>query len=263
MSVATGRIRTEVSDGVGWLVYDNPSKRNAVNRAMLEQLPIAIDELVADDAVRVVVVRGEGEAAFTAGADISELGNRTSDAPPDPARHDEGFGTRELREIPKPVIAMVHGFCMGGGLMVAMAADIRLASDAAVFCVPTARLGVVYPRSAIERLNQLVGPAHASDLLFSARTIDAAEASRMGLVNRVVPKAELEGETLRYAAQIAAGAPLTLRASKLAMQQVLQPPDARDDAAWAAAMQACMTSDDFAEGRRAFAERRPPRFTGH
>jgi enoyl-CoA hydratase/carnithine racemase len=119
---------------------------------------------------------------------------------------------RELREFPKPIIAMIHGFCMGGGVVMAMGADMRIGSDDSVYCIPVARLGVCYPIAAIDRLNQLVGPSHASDLLFTARHVNADEAARIGLINRVVPKADLDGHVRALAKQIAGNAPLTVRA---------------------------------------------------
>lgn len=258
--MSEGILHTEVAQGVGWLVFDNQAKRNAINRAMLEALPRVLDRFAGDDAVRVMVVRGAGEVAFTAGADISELGGERME--PTREGYDRGFGVQLMRDFPKPSIAMIHGICMGGGVIMAMAADMRLAADDAVFAIPAARLGVAYPFAAIERLTTLVGPAHANELLFSAKRIDAAEAARIGLVNRSIPKAALRAETERLAAQIADNAPLTVASAKLGVQHALLAPAERDDAAWFETMLACMRSDDFIEGRRAFAEKRPPRFTG-
>ena len=157
---------------------------------------------------------------------------------------------------------MIYGFCMGGGVVMAMGADMRIGSDDSVYCIPVARLGVSYPIAAIDRLNHLVGPAHASDLLFTARHVDAAEAARIGLINRVVPKADLESHVRALAQQIAANAPLTVRASKLAVGEVQRPRSERDEQLWNDAMNQCMGSEDFVEGRRAFAQRRPPQFKG-
>lgn len=255
-----GILRSEVSGGIGWLIFDNQQKRNAINRAMLEALPGVLDGFANDDRVRVVVTRGAGDTAFTAGADISELGDRPVEVRSD--SYDEGFGVALLRDFPKPTIAMIHGFCMGGGIILAMTADLRIAADDAVFAIPAARIGVAYPLAAIERLTQLVGPAHASDLLFTARRIDAAHAARIGLVNRVEAKAELRDAVIDTARLIAENAPLTVRSAKIGVRQALLAPSERDRGAWDASMQACMQSSDFIEGRRAFAERRPPRFTG-
>jgi enoyl-CoA hydratase/carnithine racemase len=256
----SGQLITEVADGIGWMIFDNQEKRNAIGRAMLADFSSALAKFADDDAVRVVVLRGAGERAFTAGADISELGDKPIKV--SGANYDEGFGVRELREFPKPIIAMIHGFCMGGGVVLAMGADMRIGSDDSVYCIPVARLGVCYPIAAIDRLNQLVGPSHASDLLFTARHVNADEAARIGLINRVVPKADLDGHVRALAKQIAGNAPLTVRASKIAVGEVARARSERDEQLWTDTMNACMGSDDFIEGRRAFMEKRPPVFKG-
>jgi enoyl-CoA hydratase len=258
--MSDGRVMLDLRDGVAWLSFDNQSKRNAINRAMLSEFGETLARLSADDAVRVLVLRGAGDKAFTSGADISELGDQPIKVRT--PNFDEGFGVAELRAFAKPVIAMIHGFCMGGGLIMAMGADVRFGSDDSVYCVPTARLGVTYPIAAIERLDQLVGPAHASELLFTARSIDATEEARIGLINRVIAKADIEAAVDTVARQIVANAPLTVRAAKIAVREVQRSRLERDEQLWAETMRACMESDDFAEGRRAFMERRPPRFTG-
>lgn len=264
MSQSDGRLVTEVRDGIGWLIFDAQSRRNAINRSMIAALPEALAAFDADENVRVMVIRGAGERAFTAGADLSEMGDQPIRRDPEvvPVSPDEGFGGRALREFTKPIIAMIHGFCMGGGVMMAIGADLRIAADDAVFGIPAARIGVAYPLGAIDRLNHLIGPANTADLLYTARTVDAADAARIGLINRVVPKAELEAAVLRTAAQIAANAPLTIRSAKIAIAEAQLARSERDETKWLASMRACMESDDFSEGRRAFAEKRSPKFQG-
>lgn len=251
------------ADGVAWLVLRNPGRLNAVRLEMWQAIPTVIAGLAADPAVRVVVMRGDGEEAFASGADISEFETHRKDAASAAAyEHTTADAFEALTTFAKPLVAMVHGVCIGGGLALATSADLRVAADDARFALPAARLGLGYHLKGVERLVRLLGPASAAELFFTARRYDATEALRIGLVNQVVAKTDLESYTAKYAGAIAANAPLTLRAAKRAILEVQREPDARDAAAVRALIAACFESADYAEGVRAFLEKRPPRFRG-
>jgi enoyl-CoA hydratase/carnithine racemase len=250
-------------DGVGWIVYNNPEKHNAMTADMLAAVGGICEEFAADPDVHVVVLRGAGDKAFISGADIAQLDSGDIRRPPPTAgQMADNAGTTRLVTLEKPVIAMIHGWCLGGGIMVALAADIRICADDAQFGVPAAKLGVGYPYDATAQLVALVGPGHASEIMFSGRRIDAVEAERIGLVNRCVAKHELESTVRALASDIARNAPLSHVAHKRSILSAAQgsPPSARpaiDDA-----IAAAWGSDDCAEGRRSFLERRSPLFTG-
>ena len=210
-----------------------------------------------------MVVTGAGTKAFVSGADISEFGqHRTS--PEARAAFDRSYAesSRAWAGLQKPIIAMIRGYCIGGGLLTALQADIRIASDDSQFGVPAARLGLGYGFGGVEALTSLVGPAWTAEILFSARRLDAAEAVHIGLVNRVVPAERLEAEVLALARTIKDNAPLTIAACKAAIREARQPADRRDMEQVDALVEACFRSDDYLEGQLAFAEKRPPRFTG-
>jgi len=257
-----GRIRIEKDGNIGWLVFDQPERRNAVSVDMWRALPQAVKELEADDSVRVVVMRGEGEQAFISGADISEFEeHRTGSATPGYER-DNAQAFLALAELAKPVLAMIHGYCVGGGVAVSLSADLRYAADDAVFAIPAARLGVGYAMGGLEALANVVGLSAAKEIFFTARRFGADEALRMGLVNAVRPKAELETFVCETAERIGQNAPLTVRSVKRIVGELAKQPSARDHEAVAASIRRCMESEDYREGMRAFLEKRPPVFRG-
>jgi enoyl-CoA hydratase/carnithine racemase len=248
---------------LAWVVVNRPQARNALSVAVWEGLAAAIEALAADPEVRVIILRGAGEQAFISGADISEFRALRADAAAT-ASYDavSGRAWAALMTTPQPVLAMIHGFCFGGGVAVALACDIRFASADARFAVPATRLGLSYPFESVERLVHVVGPTHAADILLSARTLSAADALHIGLVNRVLPAEELEEATRDYALAMAQGAPLTIAAHKRAIQEALRAPADRNMPALREAMRRCFDSADYQEGIAAFLEKRPARFQG-
>jgi enoyl-CoA hydratase/carnithine racemase len=261
---ATSKLLMEKDGPIGWIIFNQPEKRNAVSQEMWEQMPEYVHDLASDDAIRVVVLRGAGDQAFVAGADISQFKDRRRNmSDEEEYRRISARGSESLTTLGKPLLAMIHGYCVGGGVSIAITADIRIASDDAHFGVPAARLGLGYHYHGMEKLMKLVGPAYTKEIFFTARTdFSAQDAWRMGLVNQVVPKAELESFTRDYAQRIARNAPLTIRSAKTTVDQLLRPHGERDLALLEKLIADCFNSQDYQEGVKAFSEKRRPQFQG-
>ncbi|HWA14003.1 MAG TPA: enoyl-CoA hydratase [Burkholderiales bacterium] len=259
--MGTGQLRVEREGPVGRLVLDNQERRNAISAGMWKAIPGAVADFDADPQIRVIVVRGAGTQAFAAGADISEFEqNRSSESQVADYEAATAAAHRALESSPKPVIALIHGFCVGGGLAVALSCDLRYADASSRFAIPAARLGLGYGVHGTRRLVATVGHANAREIMFSARRYDATEALAMGLVNRVMPDADLDAQVQKIAADLAANAPLTMAASKAVINAIAAGQSDYADAE--AAVLRCMKSEDYVEGRRAFMEKRAPVFKG-
>ncbi len=259
----TDKMIAEKTDGIGWMIFNNPERHNAVSLDMWEAAIEIIADFERDDAVRVIVVRGAGEKSFVSGADISKFNDERAEKEA-VQRYDaatEGAYS-SLRASSKPTIAMIQGYCIGGGANLAVCCDLRICSDTARFAIPAARLGLGYGYTRVRRLLDVVSPAFAKEIFFTARQFDAEEARIMGLVNRVVPQGELAAFVADYARQIAANAPLTVSSIKQIVGEALKDPADRDLALCERLVQECFESEDYAEGRRAFAEKRKPGFKG-
>ena len=249
--------------GIGWIVFNNPARHNALSLAMWRALGETVERYARDEEVRVAVMTGAGGKAFVSGADISEFEKHRASAAAETEYNRVSAAAQDsLARFEKPLLAMIRGYCIGGGLSVALQADIRIAARGARFAIPAARLGLGYGFAGMRTLAALVGPAHAREIMFTARRFDADEALRIGLVNRVVDEGDLEAAVRECAGAIAANAPLTVRAAKAAIAETLKDPADRDLAALDEMIRACFDSEDYAEGRRAFMEKRAPRFQG-
>ena len=262
-SYADGKIITHARSGVGVITFNNPDKRNAMSLEMWEGFGEALTRLRDDETVRIVIMRGAGGKAFVSGADISQFEKTRHNA-----AASEEYGKRSaaqralLANYPKPTIACIQGFCLGGGMQVAMLADIRIAAHDSQFGIPAARLGIAYGYDGLRHLVSLVGPSWARLLMYTGMRIDSAEALRIGLVERVIPDDQLWGETMAIAETISQNAPLAIKAAKITIAEVLKDESARDLDAIMAVGTACMDSADLREGRQAFMEKRKPQFSG-
>lgn len=259
----TERLLARIDGPVGWMVFNNPGRRNAVSLEMWEAMPLALERFEDDPAVRVIVLRGAGEQAFVAGADISQFEQQRSSAA-SVAHYDaiSGRATAALGQVGKPTIALIHGYCIGGGVGIAAACDLRLAADTAKFGVPAAKLGLGYAMPGVKQLMDLVGPAYTKEIFYTARHFNAAEAHAMGLVNQVVPAGELDATVQGVCDMIAANAPLTIHAIKRTVGELSRNLAGADQALSDRLVAACFASEDYVEGRRAFMEKRKPVFTG-
>jgi len=263
MQAITDKLIGRKDDAIGWVTFNNPQKRNAVSLEMTQALAVVLEEFTRDPAIRVVILKGAGDKAFVSGADISEFKDKRSTADAmEIYNASSNRAAKALKECPKPTIAMIRGYCMGGGLGTAVACDLRIASDDSRFGVPAARLGVGYRYDRLKQLSELVGPSFTAEIFYTGRQFSAQEALQMGLVNRVMPAAELEKYVLDYAATIAGNAPLTIAAVKRCLIEMPKDPGSRDLALCDKMVDDCFASADYIEGRDAFTGKRKPVFRG-
>jgi enoyl-CoA hydratase/carnithine racemase len=251
-------------DGIATITLNRPSQRNAMSHGMWQEVGRVCRELEGDDGVRVVILRGAGDEAFSAGANIKEFEELRSDSAK-ARRWSQAVeaAIEELAALSKPSIALIKGYCVGGGCELASFADLRIASESARFGVPAARLGISIGYHEMRRLVQLLGPGNTSYLLLSARNLDAQEALRIGLVNQVLPLEEIDVYTMKLAREMAALAPLAHRDNKEILRTVLTDPGLRGLTPGQEALPfRVFDSEDYREGRRAFVEKRRPQFRG-
>lgn len=260
---ATEKMLSKKEGRVGYLIFNNPERHNAVSFDMWEKASKILDGFAKDDSVGVVVLTGAGGKAFVSGADISKFEDEraTREAI---SRYNAAVETiyAGIYEFPKPTIAMIRGYCIGGGLGLAVSCDIRIASDNARFALPAAKLGLGYDLPGIKRFVDALGPSFTKEIFFTARQFDAAEAREMGLVNRVLPDGEVESYVKEYSDTIAMNAPLTVKSVKFIVGEALKDDSKRDRASCSELVKRCFESMDYVEGRKAFMEKRKPAFTG-
>lgn len=259
----TERVHTWLQDRALHIRFNNPARHNALSVDMWEAVPPLLQLARDDERVRLVVFSGAGDKAFVSGADITQFEDMR--AARDAVAYYEKMAETTLTAIhdfPKPTLACIRGWCIGGGVNVAISCDIRIAAADAVFSIPAARLGLGYRYSAMKNLVDLIGPGAAKDLFFTARKIDAAEAKALGLVSRVAAPEALEALLAEYASSIADNAPLTVMAGKAITREILKPSPDLDRELCATLIRGCFESEDYAEGRTAFMQKRKPVFKG-
>ncbi len=259
----TDTLLYERSGAIARIVFNNPARHNAVSLAMWEAANEALDRAAADPELRVLIVTGAGGKAFVSGADISKFESERASAEAVERYNRTGeLVYSKLHGFPRPTVAAIQGYCVGGGVGIATSCDIRICNASARFAIPAAKLGLGYAFAGIRRLVDVVGPSFAKEMFFTARQYSAAEAATMGLVNRVVPDAEFAAYVDDYVQTIAANAPLTVAQVKRTVGEVVKDPGERDIAACERMIAACFASEDYREGRTAFLEKRKPAFNG-
>ncbi|MBV9744173.1 MAG: enoyl-CoA hydratase/isomerase family protein [Acidobacteriia bacterium] len=263
MNIMDQKILSRIDGAVATLTFNNPERHNAMSLEMWQAATTALVALIDDPAVRVIVLTGAGGKAFVSGADISKFESERASA--------DGVATynaavesfsKILYDCSQPTIAMIRGYCIGGGIGIAVCCDLRLATENSRFGVPAAKLGLGYGMESLRRLMQLIGPQFTAEMLFTARQFDATEAAQMGLINRVLPESEIESYVADMAQTIAGNAPLTIRAAKRIIRELLRDGVVRDTRKCGSLVDACFESEDYREGRRAFLEKRKPVFKG-
>jgi enoyl-CoA hydratase/carnithine racemase len=259
----TDKMLSRKEGSVGHLIFNNPERHNAVSLDMWEAAGSILDDFAKDDAIRLVVLSGAGGKAFISGADISKFESERSSKEAIDRYNilvDQAYSA--IYDFPKPTIAMIRGYCIGGGVGLALCCDLRICSDNSKFAVPAAKLGLGYGFKGIKKLVDVVGLSFAKEIFFTARQFTAQEAREMGLVNRVVPQDELESYVRDYADMIGANAPLTVNSVKYIAGEAVKSANERDLQKCAALVAQCFASGDYTEGRKAFMEKRKPVFTG-
>lgn len=263
VQLKTERMLARSEDGIGWMVFNHPAKHNALSLEMWRGIADILEAFAADEEVRVVVMRGAGGKAFVSGADISEFeANRSNAKQKDRYDRVSESANQALANFSKPLIALIEGHCIGGGLATALAADVRFATPDSKFGIPAARLGLGYAYDSLAKLARVAGPARARDMLLSARIMAADEAKSMGLVNFIEERTDIEAKTLAYAKTLAGNAPLSVKASKAALNAWEQGASAAQLEAVEALVNACFDSEDYREGRQAFMAKRKAQFRG-
>jgi enoyl-CoA hydratase len=259
----TDKMLSRKEGQVGYVIFNNPERRNAVSLEMWEATAQILNDFGKDKEIRVVVLTGAGDKAFVSGADISRFENERANEEAI-VRYNQTVerANASIYDYPKPTIAMIRGFCIGGGLGLALCCDLRICSADSRFAVPAAKLGLGYPFHGLKKLVDVVGLSFAKEIFYTARQFDAEEARMMRLVNRVVPAAELEAYVKKYADTIAENAPLTIATTKFTIGEVVKDESKRNVARSAEMVKQCFESNDYTEGRRAFMEKRKPVFTG-
>tara|TARA_Y100001960_G_C14744453_1_gene864865 strand:- start:418 stop:1209 length:792 start_codon:yes stop_codon:yes gene_type:complete len=256
----TGQLIAKKNDGVGYIILNNQERRNAMTFEMWRDLPNVLNDYDADDDIRVVVISGKGRKAFCAGADISQFEKQRASEEATRIYNDTASKAAiGLAKINKPTIAKIEGFCIGGGLGIAMCCDIRIANDISSFAVPAAKLGLGYGHEGLKRLVDVVGPSVAKEIFFTARQFTAHEALGMGIINRIVPRAVLDSYVSEYANRIAENAPLTVHAAKIVIDELMKGENI-DYKLCEKVVSDCFASEDYQEGRKAFMEKRKPMF---